>query len=81
MLVISGIGPAHVLEQYGIPVVSNLQGLGQNMWDHFIFGTSYQVTTPTRSALGNPSSFQQATAQYHANGSGLLGNPGGDILT
>lgn len=50
------------------------------MWDHFIFGTSYQVTTLTHSALGNPSSLQQATAQYCTNGSGLLGNSGGDIL-
>ncbi len=77
---ISGVGPANVLEQYGIPVVSDLQGVGQNMWDHFIFGASYQVTTLTHSALGNPSSLQQAIAQYRANGSGLLGNPGGDIL-
>lgn len=80
MLMISGVGPANVLEQYGIPVVSDLQGVGQNMWDHFIFGTSYQVTTLTHSALGKPSSLQQATAQYRTNGSGLLGNPGGDIL-
>ena len=80
MLMISGVGPSKILEQYGIPVISNLQGVGQNMWDHFLFGASYQVTTITHSALGNPSSLQQAVAQYRTNGSGLLGNPGGDLL-
>lgn len=80
MLMVSGVGPASILEQHGIPLVSNLSGVGQNMWDHFLFGTSYQVTTLTHSALGNPSTLQQATEQYHTNGSGLLGNPGGDIL-
>ena len=69
---VSGVGPANTLKEYEIPVISNLQGVGQNMWDHFLFGASYQVTTLTHSALGNPSSLQQATEQYQTNGSGLL---------
>ena len=80
MLMLSGVGPANVLKQHAIPVISNLQGVGQNMWDHFLFGASYQVTTPTHSALSNASFFQQAAEQYRNNGSGVLGNPGGDIL-
>lgn len=80
MLMISGVGSANVLQEHGIPVISDLQGVGQNMWDHFIFGASYRVTTLTHSALANPLLLEQAIAQYRANGSGLLGNPGGDIL-
>ena len=80
MLMVSGIGPADVLSQHNIPVVSHRPGVGQNMWDHFLFGASYRVTALTHSALGNPSSLQQAITEYRANGSGLLGNPGGDII-
>lgn len=76
----NGFGPADVLSQHNIPVVSHLPGVGQNMWDHPLFGASYRVTTLTHSALGNPSSLQQAITEYRANGSGLLGNPGGDII-
>ena len=36
--------------------------------------------TYTHSALGNPSYLALATEQYFANGSGLLGNPSGDLL-
>lgn len=32
MLMVSGIGPAATLEQFDIPVLSDLQGVGQNMW-------------------------------------------------
>jgi len=29
---VSGIGPEATLKQFGIPVISNLQGVGQNLW-------------------------------------------------
>ena len=32
LLMVSGIGPQNVLKNLGIPVVSNLEGVGQNMW-------------------------------------------------
>ena len=80
MLMVSGIGPPDILQQHNIPVVSPLPGVGQNMWDHLLFGQSYQVTPITHSALDNASYLALATEQYIANGSGLLGNPGGDIL-
>lgn len=34
LLMLSGIGPAHHLQQHGIPVVHNLPGVGQNLHDH-----------------------------------------------
>ncbi|KAE8395053.1 hypothetical protein BDV23DRAFT_169069 [Aspergillus alliaceus] len=50
LLMVSGIGPAHTLEQLGIPVVADRPGVGQDMWDHPLFAPSYrvQVTTATR---------------------------------
>lgn len=34
LLMLSGIGPAHHLQQHGIPVVHDLLGVGQNLHDH-----------------------------------------------
>ena len=52
LLMVSGIGDAEILAQYGINVVSDLPGVGQNMWDHVYFGPTYRVrvTTLTRIA-------------------------------
>ena len=40
LLMLSGIGPINQLNQFGIPIVSELAGVGQNLQDHpdFIFG-------------------------------------------
>lgn len=32
LLMISGIGPQAILESFGVPVLSNLSGVSQNMW-------------------------------------------------
>lgn len=80
MLMVSGVGPSKILQQYDIPVISALDGVGQNMWDHILFGPTYQVNVLTHSALQNPVLRAHATEKYLANGTGLLGNPGGDFL-
>lgn len=36
LLQLSGIGPAHVLQAAGIPVQSALEGVGENLRDHFV---------------------------------------------
>ena len=77
---VSGVGPADTLRQFDIPIVSALPGVGQNMWDNFLFGQSYQVTPITHSALGNTSILASETEKYLTNGTGLLGNPGGDLI-
>lgn len=80
MLMVSGIGPVDTLQKYDIPVISALEGVGQDMWDHVLFGPSYQVTTLMHSAVSNPEFLALATEQYFTNGTGILGNPGGDVL-
>lgn len=81
LLMGSGIGPATTLVRFDIPVVADRQGVGKNMWDHFLFGPSYQVNVLTHSVLGNNASYVAAVnAEYDQNGSGIVGNPGGEML-
>jgi choline dehydrogenase len=41
LLMLSGIGPADTLRSYGIDVVADLPGVGQNLQDHMILGICY----------------------------------------
>ena len=73
LLMVSGIGPKTTLQQYGIEVLSNLAGVGQNMWDHVLFGANHRVNVITASAaLNSPAVAAKLSAQFQANGSGAL---------
>lgn len=43
LLQVSGIGPAQLLHQYGIPVTHDAPGVGQNLQDHLQIRTIYTV--------------------------------------
>lgn len=43
LLMVSGVGPRDTLEGLNIPVISELPGVGQNMWDHVMFGSTHEV--------------------------------------
>jgi choline dehydrogenase len=77
---ISGVGPKGVLQNLGIEVVSQLEAVGQNLEDHLLFGASYQVKPVTHSALSDTDYFSSASEQYAKYGTGMLSNPGGEIL-
>ncbi|KAF2501935.1 alcohol oxidase [Lophium mytilinum] len=47
LLLVSGIGPAATLSKYNIPVISNLAGVGQNLWDQLYFQIINVVSTPS----------------------------------
>lgn len=73
LLMVSGIGPPDTLNELGIPVISALPGVGQNMWDHIFFGPAYSVNFPTLSELfNNPTAFAAALAEYGSNRAGPL---------
>lgn len=81
LLMVSGIGPREVLEGLGIPIVKELAGVGQNLWDHAYFGASYPVNVPTVSAaLNNPAVAQAAVEAYQQSASGPLSVPATGIL-
>jgi choline dehydrogenase len=48
---ISGIGPRSTLEKYSLPVLSDLAGVGQNLWDQLLFSVLRQVNLPTQAQL------------------------------
>ena len=45
-LMLSGIGPADHLRAMDIPVVVDLPGVGQNLYDHLLIGVEYQCNEP-----------------------------------
>ncbi|PSR83010.1 hypothetical protein BD289DRAFT_370488 [Coniella lustricola] len=81
LLLLSGVGPAKILDQFDIEVVSELPGVGANLQDHIVVGTTYQVNTLTHSAVGNNLTFlYESEDQWNLNGGGILGNPGGELI-
>jgi choline dehydrogenase len=47
LLQLSGIGPAPLLQQHGIPVVHALPGVGENLQDHLQIRLIFESTRPT----------------------------------
>jgi choline dehydrogenase len=73
LLMVSGIGPKHTLQQYNITTIHDLPGVGQNMRDQPILSVSYQVDFPTASMLVNdPAYAAQAAQEYLINATGVL---------
>ena len=46
LLQLSGIGPASLLKEFGIPVVHDLAGVGENLQDHLQLRVMYRCTKP-----------------------------------
>ena len=73
LLMVSGIGPKATLSQFGIPVLKDLPGVGQNMWDHTLFGTDYRVNVNTASAALNNATLAAAGVKlFQQNATGPL---------
>ncbi len=43
LLMLSGIGPEDQLQQFGIPTVQELSGVGQNLWNHLSAQITFKV--------------------------------------
>ncbi|KAL8882156.1 MAG: hypothetical protein Q9198_000798 [Flavoplaca austrocitrina] len=73
LLMVSGIGPQDQLRKNNIEVKKDLPGVGQNMWDHVLFGVSRRVNVQTASASANsPVLAARFAEQFRTNGSGPL---------
>lgn len=46
LLQLSGIGPGALLQEFGIPVVHDLPGVGENLMDHVQVGRKYTTNNP-----------------------------------
>ncbi|KAJ5674268.1 choline dehydrogenase [Penicillium macrosclerotiorum] len=75
ILMVSGIGPAETLNGLNIPLISDLPGVGQGMWDHPFFAPSYRVNmdTATRS-VRDPANFLKGTTEYILQHQGIFTN-------
>ncbi|KAF4592448.1 GMC oxidoreductase [Ophiocordyceps camponoti-floridani] len=80
LLMVSGVGPPETLTRHKIPIVASLPGVGRNMQDHIVVGTTYRVKTPTHSSVTNATVLRDSEAEWNATGSGILGNPGGELI-
>ena len=46
LLLLSGIGPGEQLSEFGVPVASDLPGVGANLQDHFQIRAVYRINKP-----------------------------------
>ncbi|OTA66000.1 GMC oxidoreductase [Hypoxylon sp. EC38] len=78
LLMLSGIGPAETLQQYGIDVLVDSPGVGQNEWDSPYLSTVFKVniTTSTQLAAGNPEVVAEAIYNWTYHQSGRLSSIG-----
>ncbi|KAH8692040.1 putative GMC oxidoreductase [Talaromyces proteolyticus] len=81
LLMVSGVGPKDTLQGLNIPVVSDRPGVGQNMQDHLLVGTSYPVDVLTHELIGSDPVFaEEQVINYVTNRTGILTNVGADFL-
>ena len=81
LLMVSGIGPQETLKNLRIPIVKSLAGVGQNLWDHVFWGTSYPVNVITNSAgLNSPAAAAAGIEAYQTTQTGPLTIGGIEVL-
>lgn len=74
----TGIGPASTLKSFSIPVLSDLPGVGQNLWDQIFFNVLRGITVPnTGTYLSTPAQQGAAVNQYKTDASGPYSSAGG----
>ncbi|KAG6986436.1 dehydrogenase pkfF [Physcia stellaris] len=75
---VSGIGPRKTLETLNITVLSDLPGVGQNLWDQVYYGASFRVNVETSSCENSDKVYAAQVAQdYLNNQTGPLTSVGG----
>ncbi|TVY45485.1 Dehydrogenase [Lachnellula occidentalis] len=80
LLMVSGVGPAATLKEFDIPVISDLAGVGQNMWDHIFYGMVWPVAMETRQRLLEPAYLEEKVAEYHVSPTNILSSNVFDFL-
>ncbi|KAM0800964.1 putative GMC oxidoreductase, partial [Usnea florida] len=81
LLMVSGIGPSAMLQSLDIPVVKDLPGVGQNLWDQPWFASSFRVNVPTASSLqSDPAVYAAAVQAYIIEATGPLSISSGGVF-
>jgi choline dehydrogenase len=77
LLILSGIGPATILQQYGIEVISDLPGVGVNWQDQpYVFAPVQKDKKTDSATLLDPERLENARRQYSKDRTGPLTSPG-----
>lgn len=80
LLLHSGIGDATVLRSLSIPVVSDLAGVGQNLWDQIFFGITHEINLSTGAQLlASPDTNEAAVSDWRKKATGPLSSSNGFI--
>ncbi|KAF2812105.1 alcohol oxidase [Mytilinidion resinicola] len=76
ILELSGLGNKEMLEKYGIELVVELSGVGENLRDHVVAPFSWEVKdgVPTSEAAAKPEVFAQLMELYKKTNGGPLAN-------
>ena len=74
LLQLSGIGPAALLREYGIDVLADVPGVGENLQDHFVIGETFRLRKGVASIneLVHGTRFLRETLKYMFGRKGLL---------
>jgi choline dehydrogenase len=74
LLQLSGVGPAALLAEHGIPVVSDLPGVGENLQDHYVIAQQYRLKADVVSVneMSKGLRFVGETLKYLTQRKGLL---------
>ncbi|GKZ73651.1 hypothetical protein AnigIFM60653_010807 [Aspergillus niger] len=80
LLMVSGVGPAAILNPLGIPVVADRAGVGQNLQDQLRSTVVHPVNVVTASAMNSPEAQAQAARQFDELAAGPYTSPGNDAL-
>ena len=81
LLMVSGVGPKAILQSYNIPLVQDLPGVGQNLWDQPWFGSSFRVNLITASTLqSSPAALAAAEQEYQTKATGPLAISSGGVF-
>lgn len=74
----TGIGPRATLQEHNIPVIADLPGVGQNLWDQVSFTVLSKVNTPSAGGIASdPVTGPIALREYQDNAAGPLSYVGG----
>jgi choline dehydrogenase len=80
LLMVSGVGPAAVLNEHHIPIIKDLPGVGQNIHDTCnIGGPSWEVSGTGFTTWQEPTKMHSAITQLLQNHTGPLTNIGLDM--
>jgi choline dehydrogenase len=74
LLQLSGVGPGRLLADHGIPVISDLPGVGGNLQDHYVIGMTWRLKPGVVSVneLTKGARFVGETLKYAFQRKGLL---------